>query len=94
MVGELLECRVGHPEARLEGAREHDAQEPQVFRLRHGQRTQQHGVHDAEDGGVGRDAEGKHEERDEREAAAAAETAQRVGDILTSRVQHAGNSIG
>jgi len=93
LVGELLECRVGHPEARLEGAREHDAQEPQVFRLRHGQRTQQHGVHDAEDGGVGRDAEREHEKGDDREAAAAAEAAQRIDDVLPYGVQHVSQSV-
>ena len=77
----------------MAGAREHDAEEPQIFGLRHGQRTQQHGVHDAEDGGVGGDAEREHEERDEREAGAAAETAQRVDDVLPNRVEHAGDSI-
>lgn len=92
-VCELLECRVRHPVAHPGGCREHDTEEPQFFGLLHGQRPQQHGIYDTEDGGVGGDAEREHEERDEREAGAAAETAECVDHILPNRVEHGGNSI-
>ena len=62
---------------------EHD----QLAAVAVGQRSQQHAVDDAEDGGVGADAQRHGEDDDQREAGAAAQVAQAVANVLRGRFE-------
>ena len=58
------------------------AQQHKLLRLLDGQRAQHHGVHQAEDGGVGADAERERQQRHEGDARAAEHRAQSIEHIL------------
>ena len=61
--------------------------------LREGQRPEQQRVHQAEDRGVGADADGEDQDGDEREAGVAAQRAEGVAQVVQERV-HVRNSPG
>ena len=56
-------------------------QEDNLLRIRHRQIPQDHGVHHAEDGGVGADAQREHEDHDGREEWASPEGSHREFQI-------------
>jgi hypothetical protein len=61
--------------------------------VRHGKRAIESGVEDAEDGGVGADAEGEREDDDREEAGAFAEVTERELEILADVLEELGHVV-
>ncbi|MNC87501.1 hypothetical protein D3C83_32300 [compost metagenome] len=58
------------------------------FRVAIGKRPQQHGVEDAEDGGIGADADRERQRGGERESRRAPQRAGGILEVLNERVEH------
>src|SRR2546425_10485376 len=83
---QVVEVREGHAEPHAPEPGGHDLEEAVRSRVR--QRLEEHGVHRAEDGGVGADTEGEREHGHGGEAGALRERADGKTEILEERVHH------
>ena len=92
-LAELEELRRRDPELVEAHGREAAGQEHQLLGLRVGQRAQQHAVDDREDRGVGADAQGQREDRDQGEPGRAQQAPGGVADIA-QQVIHAPDWTG
>jgi len=95
VLGDRLEQRAGpqgvgfsacDPEAVLRLSGIHGAHANDVLRLREGERTEQRGVHNAQNGGGGCDAKAQRHDGRGRERRLCAERAQRVAEAQGARV--------
>ena len=86
LAADLLVLFVGQQAARK--AHRAPPNRHQSIRMRIRQGPQQHGIDDAEHGGVGADADGKREDRDKRERRPARPQSERIANVLSQRVEH------